>query len=288
MAHSTARIAAAIIALCPVCVANDARAQACEQASSALARAHAHNDYNHARPLLDALEHGFTSVEVDVWLVDGELLVAHDLEATRPERTLESLYLQPLAQRVRERGGVAHPCFKHSLQLLIDIKSDAEPTYQALHKLLLRYSDILTTFSWNTVREKAVTAVISGNRPLELMARQFVRFAAYDGRASDTGTFADAAFIPLISDNWTKLFSWDGTGALSEAERAKLDDFVAAAHRTGKRVRFWATPDDPQRREFVWATLIEAGVDYINTDDLAGLQTFLEQRDPHPDTPETD
>ena len=31
-----------------------------------LARAHAHNDYEHPRPLRDALDHGFTSVEADV------------------------------------------------------------------------------------------------------------------------------------------------------------------------------------------------------------------------------
>jgi hypothetical protein len=41
-----------------------------------LTRAHAHNDYLHARPLFDALDHGFCSVEADVWLVDGKLLVA--------------------------------------------------------------------------------------------------------------------------------------------------------------------------------------------------------------------
>ena len=46
--------------------------------------AHAHNDYEHDRPLLDALEHGFTSVEADVWLVDGELRVAHDREDAVP------------------------------------------------------------------------------------------------------------------------------------------------------------------------------------------------------------
>jgi len=28
--------------------------------------AHAHNDYLHARPLLDALDHGFCSVEADI------------------------------------------------------------------------------------------------------------------------------------------------------------------------------------------------------------------------------
>jgi len=48
-----------------------------------LARAHAHNDYLHPRPLLDALDAGFTSIETDVWLVDGDLLVAHDRREVR-------------------------------------------------------------------------------------------------------------------------------------------------------------------------------------------------------------
>src|SRR5437016_4155385 len=70
-----------------------------------LIRAHAHNDYEHARPLLDALEHGFCSVEADIWLVDGKLLVAHDLDKVKPERTLQALYLDPLRERVRRNGG---------------------------------------------------------------------------------------------------------------------------------------------------------------------------------------
>ena len=41
-----------------------------------LERAHAHNDYEHARPLLDALAHGFCSVEADVHLIERQLLVA--------------------------------------------------------------------------------------------------------------------------------------------------------------------------------------------------------------------
>ena len=35
-----------------------------------LPRAHAHNDYLHQRPLLDALDNGFCSVEADISLVD--------------------------------------------------------------------------------------------------------------------------------------------------------------------------------------------------------------------------
>ena len=33
-----------------------------------LPNAHAHNDYEHKRPLFDALDHGFCSVEADVFL----------------------------------------------------------------------------------------------------------------------------------------------------------------------------------------------------------------------------
>jgi hypothetical protein len=41
---------------------------------SGLERAHAHNDYEHDRPLFDALSNDFKSVEADIWLVGGELI----------------------------------------------------------------------------------------------------------------------------------------------------------------------------------------------------------------------
>jgi len=53
-----------------------------------LVRVHAHNDYEHARPLFDALDHGFMSVEVDVFLINNQLLVGHDPTQLRPDRTL--------------------------------------------------------------------------------------------------------------------------------------------------------------------------------------------------------
>src|SRR5438874_5130274 len=68
-------------------------------------RAHAHNDYAHPRPLIDALDQGFCSVEADVYLVDGKLLVAHDKKDVKPDRTLEKLYLDPLRERVKANGG---------------------------------------------------------------------------------------------------------------------------------------------------------------------------------------
>src|SRR5258708_21594779 len=72
-----------------------------------LLHAHAHNDYEHSRPLFDALERGFCSVEADIYLVDGQLLVAHDRKDVSPARTLQALYLDPLRERGRKNGGQA-------------------------------------------------------------------------------------------------------------------------------------------------------------------------------------
>ena len=241
-----------------------------------LPQAHAHNDYEHRRPLQDALARGFSSVEADVWLVDGELRVAHDLEDVVPGRTLESLYLAPLAQRIRENHGEVYSRGKGSFQLLIDIKSDGPTTYAAIDKALTKYENILTVFAGGRTFEGAVTPVISGNRPLDVLKGQKVRYAGYDGRLSDLGSGLPASLMPLVSDNWTNNFTWKGIGEFPAAERAKLRDIVAKAHRAGYTVRFWATPDVPgAAREALWSELVAAGVDHLNSDDLHGLELFL-------------
>jgi hypothetical protein len=244
-----------------------------------LPRAHAHNDYEHDRPLLDALDHGFASVEADVYLVDGELRVGHDPEDLVAGRTLQSLYLDPLARRVRAGHGHVYPRSRQQLQLLVDIKNNGVATYTEIDRVLRAYRTMLTTFHKGKVKAGAVTVVISGDRPRELMASQDRRYAFYDGRMSDLGQ-GGASLIPLISDNWTNHFSWLGQGEMPEAERAKLREIVATAHRDGQRVRFWATPDTAgAARDAIWRELVAADVDHLNTDDLAGLQRFLREHD---------
>ncbi|MFD5871528.1 phosphatidylinositol-specific phospholipase C/glycerophosphodiester phosphodiesterase family protein [Streptomyces sp. NPDC060322] len=246
-----------------------------------LARAHAHNDYLHARPLHDALAHGFTSVEADIFLVDGELLVAHEAGSLDPARTLVSLYLDPLLARVRAHHGTVHAGYPEPLQLLIDIKTEGAATYLALDRVLRRYRTILSGSVHGRVRTGAVTPVISGDRAARApMEAQTTRYAFYDGRPEDLGTAAPASFMPLISGNWSTTFGWRGTGPFPTAERDRLRTFVTAAHARGQRVRFWGTPDlaGPER-DAVWTELVAAGVDHLNTDDLAGLETFLRRRE---------
>ncbi|KUN16969.1 hypothetical protein AQJ23_43180 [Streptomyces antibioticus] len=243
-------------------------------------RAHAHNDYEHPRPLFDALDHRFGSVEADIFLVGDQLLIGHTVDDLDPSRTLESLYLDPLARIVRANHGSVYRGWRRPVQLLIDIKTEGSSTYLELDRHLRRYKHLFTTYAHGKVFPGPVTAVISGDRAARTpMEAQTVRRAFYDGRLTDLGSSAPASFISLISDNWTLNFTWQGVGAFPEAERQKLHGIVDAAHARGQQVRFWATPDlAGPARDALWGELLDAGVDYLNTDDLAGLEAFLDAR----------
>ena len=244
-----------------------------------LERAHAHNDYEHQRPLYDALDHGFTSVEAVVWLVDGELYIGHD--APDLTRTLDNLYLAPLARRVRANDGAVYPRWDGTFRLLIDVKSEGTAAWPVIEKELAEYPQLFTTYTHGRVVDRPVQAVISGNRDLAAMEQADVRRSFYDGRLSDLDKGLSPDLVAWISDNWTKTFTWQGVGPMPDAERQKLRAIVASAHAQGFEVRFWSTPDAPlPNREAVWREEVAAGVDLLNTDDLAGLQSFLLAEDP--------
>jgi hypothetical protein len=122
----------------------------------------------------------------------------------------------------------------------------------------------------------SVMVIVSGNRPIEYMLQQTQRFAFVDGRMENLMETYPPLLMPLISDRWTKYFTWRGKGDMPEKERVQLRLHVKQAHDKGQLIRFWATPDTPgKEREAVWNELVEAGIDLINTDDLVGLRAFL-------------
>ena len=243
-----------------------------QDAPKLLPSAHAHNDYEHQRPLADALSHGFQSVEADIFLIGGKLLVAHERDEVKPANSLQTLYLDPLQARVKKHGGKVYANSMEPFYLLIDLKSDGEATYQALHKVLTQYRDMLTEFQDTALVRKAVTIIVSGNRPAKLLASLKPRLAGRDGRLGDLAT-ADPHFTPWISDNWQNHFEWKGDAEVPQADRDKLSSLITRAHARKLQVRFWAIPDKPE----AWQLMREHQVDFINTDRLDKLSEFLSQ-----------
>ncbi len=239
--------------------------------------AHSHNDYFRKHPVTDALAQGFGSIEADINLVDGRLLVAHDREHTSPEKTLEAMYLEPLRQRCRANGGQVYRGGQNDFFLLIDIKADAEGTYAVLGPLLARYGDILTRSTPTNTTPGAVTAVLSGDRPDTTgFALRPERWCGLDGRLADLESNPPAHLVPWLSESWRPLFGELKDGKLTESDRLKLRKLTDRAHRQGRKVRFWGAPDRPA----IWGEFRDGGVDLLNADDLPALAAFLEGRHP--------
>lgn len=244
-------------------------------------QAHAHNDYLHDRPLLDAVSYGFCSVEADVFLVDGDLLVAHTFLELGQAKSLRELYLDPLKELVEKQSGSVYGDGQ-TFTLLIDIKTRGEQVYPVLDRMLADYPSLFSMVRTDTdgkreVEPGPVTVIVSGDRPFELVASDTSRFVGIDGRLSDLNEELDRKWppdlMPLISDNWNSHFQWRGTGELSPEEQQKLQSFVDRAHAAHRRIRFWAIPDNAAS----WAVMKQAGVDLINTDKLAELSEFCKQ-----------
>lgn len=109
-----------------------------------LKNAHAHNDYEHERPLFYALDNHFISVEADVYLIDNELYVSHEPpEYLDASKTLEALYLKPLQNKINHNNGYVYKGHKGFFYLMVDIKSEASSSYIKLKQTLKKYEDIV-------------------------------------------------------------------------------------------------------------------------------------------------
>lgn len=236
-----------------------------------LERAHSHNDYLRPHPLADALEQKFASVEVDVFLRDGRLYVAHTKAEIDPNKTLENQYLMPLSKRLRENRGKIYPGYGGTFWVLVDIKENGAAAYEEFKRLMDRFIEL----QWQFVRP-AVRFVISGDRPIEAIKRDEGKFAAIDGRWNDLDSNCSVELMPWISESWQTHFVWRGSGELSENDAAKLKEMVQNVHAQKRKLRFWATPDS----EAGWITCWSAGVDFLNTDRPVDLAKWMRMQVP--------
>lgn len=235
-----------------------------------ITRAHSHNDYMQARPLDEALDNGFNSVEVDVFPVDGKLLVAHNAKDVKPDKTIESMYLDKLSARAKANHGAIYPGSKTTFWVLVDVKKNGEEAYRTFKTILDRYPELKPSG-----RKSKVRFVISGYRAFDLIAADNGKWAGIDGELKDMGKKYSVEQMPWISGDWSELFPNKGEATFPTAQMEKLESMVKAIHAEYRLVRFWGASD----LESTWSLHWNAGVDLLNTDHIAALRKWeLAQR----------
>lgn len=240
-----------------------------------LVNGHAHNDYWHTRPLHQAIESGFMSVEVDVHLLKGDILVNHEAIFTRKGRNLEKLYLKPLFELARANDFKSvYPDGPKEFFLYIDIKQGCPALADTLIKQLKPYERMLTTWENGEKKTGAVSVIIGdcGRRQEWVTAEK--RWFYFDAHLDAIDDTLGADFIPRVSSNLRSVIEWRGAGEMPKEDEERIKEIVQRAHEKGRAVRFWAGTNRPK----VWSKLLDLGVDWINVDRLKKFNRFMQKR----------
>jgi len=236
-----------------------------QQSFYTTANVHSHNDYEQAVPFRDAWHAGFGSIEVDIFLDANELIVAHDRSQLTRRWTIDSLYFLPLQQCINTNKGQVYADASRQLQLMIDIKTEALPTLDKLVEQLKKYPSLIQCPSLHIT--------ISGNRPAAAMFSSYPDWISFDGDFQQAYNAGELRRIAMLSDNFARYSKWNGKGRLPEKEKAVIEGLVQKAHAANKKIRLWNAPDILN----AWYTYMELGIDYINTDHIHEISTFLKQ-----------
>lgn len=215
-------------------------------------KVHSHNDYEQKVPFWTALSGGAGSIEVDLFLRNGELFAAHEEQYIQPDRTFESLYLLPL-QTATELGHFQ----TDTLQLLIDLKTEAYATLDAVVHQLEKYRHLFVQNSSVTI-----VPVISGNRPKAADYSGYPDYVFFDHQSLQNLDQVPMEKVAMISLSFNRFSEWNGKGRIVDEEQEVLQRIIREVHAQGKPVRFWGTPDT----KTAWYTLSQLGIDFVNTD----------------------
>ena len=223
---------------------------------------HSHNDYLQPVPFWDAYSAGCASIEVDVILQEGGLMVAHERESIQAQRTFESLYLKPIQQGV-DLGLIT----EFNFHLLVDIKTEAYSTLDLLVKQTQPYASIL----YSPENPTGLKLIISGGRPKAADYAKYPSWIFFDYQSKELTAELPWEKIGMVSLSFPRFSLWNGKGRMVESQRQQLQAFIDLVHSFDRPVRFWASPDG----KTAWRAFHEMGIDYINTDRPAEANKYL-------------
>ena len=223
-------------------------------------RIHAHNDYQQAVPLTNALQNEAYSIEADVYLTSRAVVVAHERKDTAVAPLLDLLYLQPIIKLFKQHDGRISKSKTYTPVLMIDIKDNAEAVLPALVQLVAKHRSVFD----RSVNAMAVQLLISGNRGAVSTWASYPSYILFDGRPAEVYDSAALQRVAFISDAYYKYVT-------ASDSSSRIQQLVTKVHGMGKLLRLWAIPDNTAS----WQRLQQLGVDIINTDKVGECRHYF-------------
>ncbi|TEA14331.1 Altered inheritance of mitochondria protein 6-like protein [Colletotrichum sidae] len=271
-------------------------------------KCNSHNDYLKPVPLFTALEAGCTSVEAKIWLRGGDIWVGRDAESLSADRTLRSLYLDPLMKILDRRNaqrqtsgsnytakGVFSSHDDAQVVLLLDVKTNAKETWQLVLQEIeaFREKHYLTSFNSSTMVQRGVksaplTIVGTGNLDLptlEETSTENLRRTSKSYRDYHD-TFLDAPLEDLSSKYFSTGSGYNSVNSyyasasfektigsvrfgFSDDQRRKLRTQILSARSRQLQPRYWDVPNWPPRyHDYILNELLREGVEVLHVDDV--------------------
>lgn len=222
-------------------------------------QAYAHNDYENRRPLLNAVESGYSGVEVDYYLVNGQLLVGHDLSQLSRDRTLQSLYLEPLRDLARRQGPLCGP--EKRFLLNIEAKQTSRAAFDSLQGMLSRYPDLFGPHGWVEV------ILVGWTPPIDSIGDARIQYRVE--RVEQLDSIPPDPRITMISVRFSDLLRYPDR---STEFRQRMTALVRQTRLVpNRRLRVYEVPYD----SVIYRALLNAGVDLIGVKNLGRGRNLL-------------
>jgi len=224
--------------------------------------AHSHNDYEQGVPIFDALEHGFSSLEVDVVFDGQDIIVSHDNDDLSNKPKFEQSYLTPILE-ISDLGD-------SGIILLIDIKKYSNELITSLNTIIIKNESRFVSRETSDELANKIKVILSGDIPRnDIINDKSNEYLFIDGRLNDEDLNYSSDIVPMISIDITKLTF------LNNINNSIVANIIDEVHQNGKKIRFWNTQD----KESVWLTLIDLNVDIIGVDNLEHFCGVMKKND---------
>lgn len=226
---------------------------------------HAHNDYEKDRPLSEALKYGFQSIEADIFLHRGRLVVSHVPLRLDFKPDLEELYFKPLTKLWEQQFFSHYPACP--LRLMIDMKNASAPAVDSLRRLVTRYAGLFVG------PQAPVRIILSGGARRSLMKpADTVMWGLDDGvKALWEKAQAPDAFTAQASMAWPAFKKRYLKARSAHQQDSLVKQLTAWFRERSIPLRLYAAGNNPRQ----WKRLADWGFSVINVDRYKRARDWL-------------